>query len=170
MTNINDLALELRMIQLQQDTGLSARELAELPLDEYGRLTGRRLGYQPPADPPQRPANPGDPRSDYTPPAGAPRQLAPTEPEPIDFASMSYDEYAAFRQQYGIGAQSEYGRGIFSDHGSWADAAKAKAGRTAMVQSNVVEAPRIERFVKKTRPDTRSALERFSTPGNTFGA
>jgi hypothetical protein len=110
---------------------------------------------------------------DHQEPAAAP-QSAPQVPEPrpqaIDVNSLSMEQYAALRGQLGVEG-SEYGGGIFGAHGSWADAARAKAGRSAMAGNrNTIEAPRIEgRYLDHdAQRDMRSAGARFSTPGNSF--
>ena len=66
----------------------------------------------------------------------------------------------------------EYGRGILDagSAGAWQAAARSKAGRSALVTSNVIEAPRLTgRYPHHdAMRDTRTAAQRFSTPGNAF--
>jgi hypothetical protein len=83
---------------------------------------------------------------------------------------MSLEQYAALRQQAGIG-QGNYGRGAL-DGGStqdWIAAAQKQAGRHGWQNANTVESPRLEgRTVLKQdqQLDTRSAAQRFSNQAN----
>ncbi len=150
------------------ELGLTAQDIRSMPWDEYNRL----FGYDRPtpaeaakaaleaqheqAQPPAPAAPQGDPAA----PADAPQGAA--------IASMDMATYAQFRQQAGIGGR-EYGVGLFNQSGSWADAARAKAGRSAMAgNKNTVEAPRIEgRYLNHdVGIDQRSATERLSNAAN----
>lgn len=78
------------------------------------------------------------------------------------------EQYTALRGQLGVEG-SEYGNGIFGAHGSWADAARAKAGRSAMAGNrNTIEAPKlVGRQVRQgDMIDTRPAVQRLSNQSN----
>ena len=94
--------IELLAYQRIAETGLSAAELLALPLDEYGRLTGRSLKFQPEpvAEPPAAPQS-----AAQTPESG---------PQGVDVASMDMAQYAEFRHAAGIG-RSASARGIFGN-------------------------------------------------------
>jgi hypothetical protein len=127
--------------QIMEQTGLSAAELLALPHDEYARLSGRptssqtalaALGYEP---------VPGTPRQE----APVPVPTHAPEPQGIDIALMSWEQYAAVRDQLGVQGR-EYGRGAL-DGGStadWVAAARAKSGRAAMNEHNVQRAPQVD--------------------------
>jgi len=134
--------------------GMSAGEIEALSFADYAARTGRTLSVTPElAAPPQAVA-----------------VQHPAHPPGIDFASMDMQTYAQVRGQLGIG-RGEYGRGAL-DGGStadWVQAAQRKAGRSAWQGRNVVEPPRLERYVRQDEHrDTRSVAERFGTPGNSF--
>lgn len=98
------------------------------------------------------------------------------EPTPVSVKDMSPEEYAAFRQQMGIGQSKSEGRGIFDGVSSRSEAyhaaANKQSGRTAWVGSNVEEAPRIARVtipeVNESRLDARPLAERFGNASNAF--
>jgi hypothetical protein len=104
------------------------------------------------------------------------REHATPEPEPVSVAAMNNAEYAAYREQIGMGQSQKEGKGIFDSVSSrsqaYTDAARVQSGRTAWVGSNVEDAPKIDmksRLEDRTsRLDERSAAQRFSTPGNSF--
>jgi hypothetical protein len=132
--------------QIMEQTGLSAAELAALPMDEYARLSGRPTVAQ------------------STPPA----------PQTPDFVNMSMDDYAAYRQQAGIGVSQKERRGIFdsapSQSQAYTNAAHVQAARTAMSNVNVEQPRRVDgRYLNlDEQRDTRSKAQRFSTPGNSY--
>ena len=120
-------AIEMTAYRVMAETGLSARELAEMDMDAYARASGRptpaqaalqALGTQ---QPPQAPQS-------------APEAPQALESEPVDIASMDWATYAQFRQEAGIGVGRQEGRGIFNSVGSrspeYRSAARAQAGRT----------------------------------------
>ena len=96
------LPIELAAYRIMAETGLSARELAEMDMDAYARLTGRATVSEIAAQ-----------AHDYTPPsaqrAQAPAQAAPDAPEQPDVASMDWAEYAAYRQSSGLAERSAEG-------------------------------------------------------------
>ena len=160
--------LELSVYKIMAETGLSAQELNQLPMDEWARLTGRpTIG--------QLAAQAGD----FEPP-GIPRQPAPQpqettgtpEPPGIDVSSLDMAEYAQLRQQLGMGQRRKEGVGLLNQTGTqtWVEAARSQPGRSGFQGSNVVESPRIPRPV--VRPDVpldaRSVAERFSFPGSAW--
>lgn len=149
------------------ETGLSAAELASLPMDEFLRVTGRptmgeiaaqALGYAPEPH--------GTPRQEH-----APVQPTP-EPEPKGIDPNGEEYFHAWRANRTRGGE---GQGIFHSVSSQSDqysaAARRHAGRTAMGgSSNVVEPPRLTgRYLNHdAQRDTRTAAQRFGTPGNSF--
>jgi len=86
----------------------SAHDLATMPMDEFTRLTGRKLVTEPPA--PQQ-AHPGhDPQA-----VAAAQQPARSVEHPgIDFSQLSMSEYKRVREHLGIG-RSPSTRGIFGN-------------------------------------------------------
>lgn len=159
---------ELLAYQRIADTGLSFRELAEMDMTEYARVTGRPTPVEAAiaALDTQHAAN-------QTPQTPRPSPAVPDAGQPVDISSLSVDEYAALRDQFGVHGQRE-GRGIFDSVGSqsqvYRDAVRAQSGRTALNNTRVVEPPRLEgRFVRQDDiRDARAAAQRFSTPGNAF--
>jgi hypothetical protein len=145
------------------ETGLTAAELLSLPMDEYARVTGRLT-------PTQAALSAINAQEHQEPPAAPDTAFTETveAPQGVDVASMTLAEYAQFRQEAGIGGR-EYGNGILGTHGSWADAAKAKAGRSAMAGNrNTIEPPRIEgRYLRHDdQLDQRPAHVRLSNAAN----
>jgi hypothetical protein len=86
--------------QIMEQTGLSAAELAAVPLDEYARLSGRPT-------PAQAAIAALDSQYEAGQPAPAPEQTP--APEVPDFGAMSLDEYAAYREASGLAARSSEG-------------------------------------------------------------
>jgi hypothetical protein len=165
MTNDIELLAALRVAE----TGLTAAELLALPMDEYARVTGRAT----PTEAARRALDKqerGIPRQE---PPAALQTARESEPQGFDIASMTLEEYAAVRGQL-IGQPRQEGRGIFNSIGSrsqeYTDAARRQAGRTGWANGNVVEPPRLtNRFLNHdAQRDTRTAGERFTTPGNSF--
>jgi hypothetical protein len=124
--------LEIGAYRLMAETGLSAREISELDMQEYSRLTGRQspteaalqaLGYT--DEPPARDTVPA--------PEGV--RANADAPQGISVQDMSMGEYAAFRHQLGLD-KAGHDQGIFGAPGRQAqiDATRAQAGRTAMSQ------------------------------------
>lgn len=155
--------IELQAYRIMAETGLSARELAEMDMDAYARLTNRQtlaeaaihaLEASHEASAPQAPAAP---------------QSAPQAPEsqPQGLDPDSHEYFLAWRQNRARGGE---GRGIFdsvdSQSETYVNAVRAQAGRTAL--STAQEAPRLEgRYVNHDQQrDTRTVAQRFSTPGN----
>lgn len=90
--------------KLMEDTGLAARELAEMDLSEYARVTGR----QAPAEAALAALDAQHEGEHQAPqqPALAPEQTAPERP---DVGAMDWAEYAAYRERSGIAARSAEG-------------------------------------------------------------
>jgi hypothetical protein len=145
---------------------MSADEIERLSFEQYAKITGRatpaEAALQALSEPPDIPITVSGP------PAGPTAPQAPEDrPQGADISQLSMSEYAAYREQLGVGGH-EYGNGILGAHGSWADAARAKAGRSAMAGNrNTIEPPRIERYVRQDdRVDHRSAADRLSNAAN----
>lgn len=148
--------------------GLDANSIRRMSMSSYAEI--RRRAGLPERDPFE------DAYQDYEPPQAERTVSAPeavqanAEPQGIDIASMDMNTYAQLRSQLGVVGR-EYGRGAL-DGGStadWVQAAQRKAGRSAWQGRNVQESPRIDgRFLKQDERDTRSAAQRFSTPGNSW--
>jgi hypothetical protein len=131
----------------------TAREIEQMPFDEFARLTGRTFGVTPIGSPaPQQPP-------------------APVQEQPQGLDPNSAEYFHVWRANRTRGGE---GVGIFDSVSSQRDqyraAARAQAGRTAMSNANVVEPPRLTgRYVRQDdMRDTRSAHERFSSPSNAF--
>lgn len=158
-----------------QDTfcGFSADEIEAMPMIDYARIRERAgldpidpytdayAKYETLAPHGQDPA-PAAAQALQEPPAGLPQGLDPNS-----------DEYfLAWRAQRVSGGE---GRGIFDSVGSRSDeytaAVRNQVGRTAYGRQNVIEPPRLEgRYINHDEQrDTRTAAQRFSTPGNAFG-
>lgn len=152
----------LRMRELERTfAGYTAAEISTMDPGEFARLSGRELVFTPTAPVPER----------------VPEQAPEAVPEPVPeargvtVAEMSPAQYAQARGRLGMGQSHEYGRGILDGTApdAWAKAAASKAGRNALVTSNVTEAPRLTgRTVLRQDDlrDNRTAAKRFSTPGN----
>lgn len=168
---------QLRTQMIEQETGLTLAEQAAMPLDEWGRLVHGRT--------PTQAALAALDAQDFTPPgqdtaavaeAQHPAQAPAPGPQGIDVAALSIEQYAQLRGQLGMGRSQQEGKGIFdsvaSRSGAYTDAVRAQAGRTGWTTSNVVESPRLERRYARpdVQPDTRPAVQRFSTPGNSYGS
>jgi hypothetical protein len=96
-----DIPIEYLAARRIAETGLSAAELAALPMDEYARVTQRPTFGQTAAQ-----------AHEYTtPPASqpAPVQKPDITHQQPDVAGMSWDEYAAYREASGIAARSNEG-------------------------------------------------------------
>ncbi|MGH3247887.1 MAG: hypothetical protein ACRDOI_17030 [Trebonia sp.] len=136
---MTDYQAQLTARKIMEDTGLSARELAEMDMDAYARATGR------PAPAQAALQALGAQKAPAALPDAAFTQQAVPEPQGQTLEELALtddDAWLQWRQQRG----QEYGNGILGAHGLWADAAKAKAGRSAMAGNrNTVEAPRIGR-------------------------
>lgn len=160
-------AAQLTARRIEEETGLSLADQAAMPLDEWARLAYGKTPAQAALEALQAQQQP--PAQDATQTVPAEQPQAPQTP---DFASMSLDQYAQYRQAAGIGQGRKENKGIFSAPGrqEYADAVRAHSGRTSLANSNVVEPPRLTgRHVRQgDRRDTRSAAERFSVPGNSF--
>ena len=144
---MNTHSIELQAYRIMAETGLSARELAEMDMTEYARLTGRPTPAQ--AALAALDAQHQQEAAVTSPFAGqdaqdvSGQQAAP-EPPGIDLASMDMATYAQMRGQLGVGGR-EYGVGIMNSNAgtdSWVAAARAKSGRTGMNESNVQGAAR----------------------------
>ena len=152
----------MRMRELERTfAGYTAAEISTMDPGEFARLSGRELVFTPAVPVPER----------------VPEHAPEAVPEPVlrargvTVSEMSPEQYAQARGRLGMGQSREYGRGILDGTapGAWAKAAASKAGRNALVTSNVVQPPRLEgRTVLRqdTHRDTRTAAERFSLPGN----
>ena len=151
-------------------SGFTAHEIATMPLDEFARLAGRQTIGQA-ATQAFDTEPPGRPRQEPAPAQSAPQPPAP-EPGPPGMDPNSQEYFLAWRAQRQRGGE---GRGIFDSVGSQSDeytaALRAQAGRTGWTTGNVVGSPRLERrYARQEQPDTRPAVQRFSTPGNAFSA
>lgn len=146
----------------------SAAEIAGMSMSEFAALSGRTAGVTSAV----RAWQPTAPVSEH-----APERLSEPVPESVpgprgvSVPEMSAAEYSAARPALGMGRAREYGVGILDGTapGAWAAAAARKAGRSAMVERNVTESPRLKgRTVLKQDEfrDTRTVAERFSMPGN----
>jgi hypothetical protein len=165
----------LAVRKVQEDTGLTMDEILALPADEYARLTGRETPSQVAA----RVAaelypQPAQPQVPVTKSHSAESALLPGPESPgVDAASLDMQAYSAFRHQIGLDKAGQ-DQGIFGSTGSQSEtyrsAAHAHSGRTALSNTNVTEAPKLTgRYVRQDdHRDTRSAAERFGTPGNSF--
>lgn len=160
---------QLRARQVQEDTGISLADQAKMPLDEWSRLAYGMTPVQAALralDAQQSPQAPQEV-------SGTP-QAPESDPVGIDVSQLTIEQYAALRGQLGIGKSRQEGRGIFDSVGSrsqaYTDAARQQAGRTGWSTSNVVESPRLtnRHMNHDERRDTRTAGERFGTPGNSF--
>ena len=150
----------------------TTHEIETMPMDEFARLAGRQTIGQA-ATQAFETEPPGRPRQESAPAQSAPQPPA-AEPQGIDVASMDMQTYAQLRGQLGMGRSHKEGRGIFDSESSrseaYTNAVRAQSGRTAWNNANVVEPPRLERpYVKQdVQIDTRSARDRFATPGNSW--
>jgi hypothetical protein len=162
-------AAQLHARQIEEETGLSLADQAAMPLDEWARLAYGQT-------PAQAAIAALDARSVGSAPSAAPAQGAPDAlqhparaPQSIDPNSAEY--FHAWRAQRARGGE---GVGIFdsvdSRSDAYATAVRAQAGRGALSNSNVTEAPRLTgRYLDHdTLRDTRTPAQRFSTPGNAF--
>jgi hypothetical protein len=139
---------------------MSAQDINRMSMADYGRLTGRQtIGEIAPSAPP----------APTTQQAPAPAQRPTRAPEGIAPGSAEY--FHAWRAQRARGGE---GVGIFdsvdSRSSAYAAAVRAQAGRGALSNSNVIEAPQLTgRYPHHDAlRDTRTAAQRFSTPGNAF--
>lgn len=158
-------ALEIGAYRLMAETGLTAREINELDMQEYARLTGR-----------QTPAEAAIQTLDAAYPASAPQgQEQPPVPaqEPQQPPQgITDEEFLMWRAGRARGGE---GVGVFGGAGSrsaeYAEGVRRHAGRGALSSANVTEAPRLTgRYVRQDDlRDTRSAAQRFTLPGNAFG-
>jgi hypothetical protein len=112
---------------------MSPQEINRIPMAEYARMTGR--GHIPETVPQARREAPQEPQ-------GAPD----SGPQGISVTDMSMDEYASVRESLGVTGGREYGRGIFDSRGrdEWISAASQKSGRGGLVNSGVIESPKID--------------------------
>lgn len=134
--------------------GLSADAIQKLSMSSYAEI--RRRAGLPELDPFSHAYR------DYEPPGRSRTVSAPeaaqanTDMGVPDFASMSLDEYAIYRDQAGIG-HGQYGRGAL-DGGSTADwiaAARSRGiGRTSYGQQNVQDAakPDATKYLRANEP------------------
>jgi hypothetical protein len=126
----------------------SAAEISSMSMSEFAALTGRKLVTGPtvPEPVPERVPEPVH--------EGVPGPVS--EARGIDVLEMSPAQYAQARSQLGICRSQKEGRGIFDSVDSrseeYRDAVRRQAGRGALSTSNVVQPPRIERYVKQVAP------------------
>jgi hypothetical protein len=143
--------VELRAYRIMAETGLSARELAEMDMDSYARLTGRQTPAQAAIAALDAQSGQAQPQAPQQPPA--PLQEPQEQPQGIDLASMSMEQYGGLRGQLGVTGR-EYGTGIMNSAGgtdAWVEAAQRKAGRHGWQAGNV-EGP--------AQPDSGKYLQR----------
>jgi hypothetical protein len=144
------------------ETGLSARELLEMDMSEYARATGR-------ATPVQAALRALDAQHEEPQPVEPVFSETVTSPEPQGLDPDSPDYFLAWRQNRASGGE---GVGIFSGMGSqsaeYRSSARKHAGRTALGNANVVEAPKLTGRQERQGDmiDPRTRAERFGTPGN----
>lgn len=147
------------------ETGLSARELATLDMDEYAKVTRtapplvrlprRRTPTRPQSHPGSRPPCPC------------------SSPHPPSRASTLTVPITSTRGALTAPVGGE-GVGIFdsvdSRSDAYAAAVRAQAGRGALSNANVTEGPRLTgRYPDQdAQRDTRTAAQRFATPGNSW--
>ena len=149
----------LTMQQIMAQTGLSAAELAAMPLDEYARLSGRQTPAQAAVQALNAQYEASAPQGQEQPPAPVQEPLEP--PQGVDVSQLSMREYAALRGQLGMTGR-EYGRGAL-DGGSTADwiaAAQSRGiGRTSYGQQNVQDAakPDATKYLARNEPVTGRA-------------
>lgn len=169
---MNFYEAQLQAQRLAEQTGLSLREIAELDINEFARLTRGQTPAQAAIaafetryeahHPTQATQHQDAPQSPPQPPA--------PEPQGMTLDEMNMEQYAALRAQLGLD-KARHDQGIFGSGRATADAARFQAGRTAMSNAFVEQAPRIERaFVQVDRRDTRSKADRFGTQGNFWQA
>jgi hypothetical protein len=137
----------LTMQQIMEQTGLSAAELAAMPLDEYARLSGRQTPTEAALQALDRDYEVSATQDQEQPPAPA--------DAPQDLDPNSDDYFLAWRSQRARGGE---GRGIFDGVDSHSDeytaAVRQQAGRTAYSQGNVEQPARIERVFIQDSPVT----------------
>lgn len=89
--------------QIMEQTGLSAAELAALPLDEYARLSGRQT-------PAQAAIQALNPQYEASAPQGQEQPPAPVqEAQQPDVNAMDWQQYARWREASGIAQKSDFG-------------------------------------------------------------
>ncbi len=126
------LAAQLQARQIAEQTGLSLREIAELDINEFARL----VRGQTPAEAARAAFRAQDSRPHSSP--GRSCGSSGRVPQGVDVV----DGHGGGRAvPPGGGGEREYGNGIFGVHGSWADAARAKAGRSAMAGNRNTVSP-----------------------------
>jgi plasmid stabilization system protein ParE len=146
---------------------LDADSIRKLSMSSYAEI--RRRAGLPPVDPYS------DVYADFEPPTPQATLPAPeavqanaAASQGIDVRSMGMDDYARLRAQLGIGQSPD--QGIFGAPGRQAqiDATRAQAGRGALSNANVEQAPQLTgRQVRQDEHhDPRSLAQRFGTPGN----
>jgi hypothetical protein len=161
MTNDIEALSALRQAQ----TNLTPAELLALPMEAYGRLTGRSLRFEPQPEPMR-----GTYAEDIPEPRFSETVTSP-EPQGIDVSQLTVEQYAAVRAQLGVGVSRQEGVGLFNQSGqSWAEAAQRQPGRSGWQARNQVDAPQLVGRQERQgdRLDYRSAADRLSTPGNSF--
>jgi hypothetical protein len=160
-------AAQLHARQIEEETGLSLADQAAMPLDEWARLAYGQT-------PVQAAIAALDAQSVGSTPAAAPAQGAPDAPQqparaPEGIDPDSAEHFHAWRAQRARGGE---GVGIFdsvdSRSDAYAAAVRSQAGRGALSNANVREAPRLTgRYLDHdAQRDTRTTAQRLSTPGN----
>lgn len=147
--------IELAGLRLQAETGLSARELNEMSMDEFARILGRPTFAESAIAALQAQ---GETPGTVTPGEAAAHEESPV-PVPdagpgIDISSLSLSEYSQIRQQLGMGQSRQEGVGLLNQSSSqaWADAARRQPGRSGWQGSNVEAPPDMTRQQLPTRP------------------
>lgn len=144
---------------------LSAAEINRMSFEDFARRTGRRT-------PAQAAIAALDAAYQASAPTAPQQPLEPVQEPQQSRQNVTEEQFLAWRAQRVSGGE---GKGIFDSVGSRSDAytnaVHAQSGRTAMSNANVQEPPRLEgRFARQDdMRDTRSAAQRFSTPGNLYG-
>jgi hypothetical protein len=143
----------------------SAAEISSMSMSEFAALTGRSLHVAAPVPesvPVPVPEHAPEPVPDGVPEDTPARRLGTvSEAIGITVSEMDPTQYAQARERLGMGQRHEYGRGVLDGTapGAWAAAARAKAGRSALVTSNVAQPPRIPRaYIEHTQAEGRASF------------
>lgn len=136
--------------KIQEDTGMTMDQILALPADEYARLSGRQTPAEAAVAALDAAYGPSVPQAPHQPPAPV------QEPQGIDLASMTMEQYAAVRGQLGVQGR-QYGRGIMQGGGTadWIAAAQSRGiGRTSYGQQNVQDAARVDagKYLRTNEP------------------
>lgn len=160
MTGPTPMADAWLQLQAMTETfsGFTAREIAEMPFDEYSRLR-QRAGLAPVEVPVTPAPAPQAPEPHFT--------ETVTSPEPVGLDPDSPEYFRAWRSQRVSGGERV---GIFDSASRQAqlDGTRAHAGRGALSSGNVTPAPALTGRQERQGDmlDYRTVAERFGVPGN----